>query len=624
MSSIKTSNDLSEYRKKLQKKIGKPLIIFGSGTCGAAQGSGSVINTYKEIVEKKGLKDNYTIRVAGCLGFCEIEPIVVVRLKEDSPGILYQKVKPEDVEEIITETLGKGKVIERLFYTDQKTGKKIKFENEIPFYTKQKRTLLSNNVEINPKEINDYIRNDGYTALEKALLKMKPEAIIDTVKKAGIRGRGGAGFPTGNKWEFCRNTKGNEKYIICNADEGDPGAYMDRNVLESNPHSVIEGMIIGAYAIGANQGYIYVRSEYPLAIKNLTTAIKQAKEMGLIGKNILGSGFDFNLDIYQGAGAFVCGEETALIASIEGIQGEPRQRPPFPAQQGLWGKPTNINNVETWANISHIINNGSEWYSKIGTKESKGTKIFSLVGKIKNTGLVEVPFGTKLKEVIFDIGGGIPDEKEFKAIQTGGPSGGCIPADHLDTPIDYSELTKLGSIMGSGGLIVMDEETCMVDVARYFINFTLDESCGKCTSCREGNARMLEILEDICSGKGKLEDLELLEELSEYVKETSLCGLGQTAPNPVLTTLRYFKQEYLDHIQNHKCDAKVCKSLISYEINPENCTGCGLCAMKCPVKAITGEKKKPHFIDPDICTKCGTCLSHCKFKAVTVQTGGGA
>jgi NADH-quinone oxidoreductase subunit F len=623
MPKVKTPKDLSDIRKNLQKKTGKPWIIFGSGTCGEAQGSGKVIKQYQELIEKKSLKNKYNMRVAGCLGFCEIEPIVVVRLKEDQPGILYQKVKPEDVEEIVTETLGKGKVVDRLLYVDPKTGKKIKHEDEIPFYKKQKRPLLSGNVEISPNEINDYIRIDGYIGLEKALFKMKPEEIIEDVKKAGIRGRGGAGFSTGMKWQFCRNEKGDQKYIICNADEGDPGAYMDRNVLESNPHSVIEGMIIGAYAIGANNGIVYVRSEYPLAIKNLTKALNQAKELGLIGKNILGSGFDFNLEIYQGAGAFVCGEETALIASIEGIQGEPRQRPPFPAQQGLWDKPTNINNVETWANIRHIINKGPEWYSKIGTKESKGTKIFSLVGKIKNVGLVEVPFGTKLKELIYDIGGGIPDDKAFKAIQTGGPSGGCIPAEHLDTPIDYSELTKLGSIMGSGGLIVMDEETCMVDVARYFINFTLDESCGKCTSCREGNARMLEILENICGGKGKEEDLKMLEELSHYVKETSLCGLGKTAPNPVLTTLRYFKDEYIEHIKKHECRAKVCKALISYEINPENCTGCGLCAMKCPVKAIAGEKKKPHFIDPDICTKCGTCSSLCKFKAIDVKTGGG-
>ncbi len=621
MKKFTSSTELNDYRGKLKNSLKNPLIIIGNGTCGEAQGSKNVVNEFKSLIKKNKLNEKVDLRLTGCLGFCDIEPIVIIRKKE-FPGVLYQKVKEIDVDEILQETVLKGKTVQRLLYKDPSTGKAVTFENEIPYYKKQKRILLDNNVEVNPQKISDYISIGGYSALQKTLTTMKPGQVVETIKKSGLKGRGGAGFPTGVKWEFCKNAKGDQKYIICNADEGDPGAYMDRGVLEGNPHSVIEGMLIGGYAIGSNKGYIYVRSEYPLAIQNLEIAIKQAKELSLIGKNILGSNFDFDLEIYQGAGAFVCGEETALIASIEGREGIPIQRPPFPVQKGLWGNPTNINNVETWANVSHIINKGEKWYSKIGTEESNGTKIFSLVGKINNVGLVEVPFGTPLREVIYDIGGGIPNNRKFKAVQSGGPSGGCIPSKYLDVPIDYSELTKLGSIMGSGGLIVMDEDTCMVDVARYFISFTLGESCGKCTSCREGNGRMLELLEDICEGKGEVDYLQMLDELCKYIKETSLCGLGKTAPNPVLTTLKYFKDEYIAHIENKECPAKVCKSLIFYEINPKECTGCGLCAKKCPVSAIIGEKKKPHVLDQDICTKCGTCYEICRFKAIQVKTGG--
>ncbi|MCG2677311.1 NADH-quinone oxidoreductase subunit NuoF, partial [bacterium] len=499
------------------------------------------------------------------------------------------------------------------------TGKKIICEDDIPFYKKQERLIFGNNGMIDPTKISYYIALDGYTALAKVLYKMNPQQVIDEIKRSGLRGRGGAGFPTGVKWALCRRQKEKPKYIICNADEGDPGAFMDRSLLEGNPHSVLEGMIIGAYAIGAEEGYIYVRNEYPLAIKHLQIALKQAQEWGLLGKNILGTNFSFRIKINRGAGAFVCGEESALIASIEGRIGEPQPRPPFPAESGLWEKPTNINNVKTWANVPLIINRGAKWYSKIGTKTSKGTMIFSLVGKINNTGLVEVPMGISLRKMVYEIGGGIPNGKRFKAIQTGGPSGGCIPARLIDLPVDYEKLTEAGSMMGSGGMVVMDEDTCMVNVAKYFLSFTRDESCGKCTPCREGIKRMYEILDDITKGKGKESDLKLLKELAEIVKDSSLCGLGQTAPNPVLTTLKYFRGEYLTHIKDKRCPAGVCQDLIQYSVIEENCIGCQVCNKVCPTKAISGKKKEPQKIDQKKCIKCGACYDACKFEAIGVE-----
>ena len=553
MEALKDPAALETLRGSLHQPA-RPLIIVGGGTCGEAQGSLAVHAAFKE-----NLGEGIALRYTGCLGFCQIEPIVVVRLN-DGPGIFYRGVRAEDVAEIIARTVGKGETVERLLYTDPTTGETTTHEDQLPFYNSQRRVLLESNLRLDPKLITDYIAIGGYSALPKAL-SMRPQEVIDEVKSAGLKGRGGAGFPTGLKWELCHKAPGDQKYVICNADEGDPGAYMDRGLLEGNPHSVVEGMIIGAYAIGASRGFIYVRAEYPLAAQTLDIALDQARELGLLGQDILGSGFDFDLQIYKGAGAFVCGEETALIASIEGREGEPQQRPPYPVESGLWGCPTNINNVETWANINHIVNNGAAWYASIGTDQSKGTKIFSLVGKIRNTGLVEVPIGTLMRNVVYDIGGGIPKRKKFKAVQTGGPSGGCIPNTHLDTPIDYESLAQLGSIMGSGGLIVMDEDTCMVDIARYFVNFTSDESCGKCTSCREGSDRMLEILTGFTHGRGKIEDLDLLEELCEAVSAASMCGLGQTLPNPVLSTLRYFREEFEDHILHLKCKASVCTHL---------------------------------------------------------------
>ncbi len=612
--------DLEAYRKTIvdEKDPNRSIITICGGTGCIASKCGELIDAFKAELANQGLEDSVSLRITGCHGFCEKGPLVVIYPER----IFYPLAKAKDVPRMVTETVIGKKPIEELLYVDPGTGEKIIYEYDVPFYKKQNRIVFANNVEIDPRNIDDYIGLGGYSALAKALT-MTPEAVIEEVTRSGIKGRGGAGFPTGIKWGFARKAAGEQKYLICNADEGDPGAYMDRSVLEGNPHSVIEGMIIGAFAIGASEGLAYVRSEYPLAVDNLDIAIDQARESGLLGDNILGSGFNFQLKIYRGAGAFVCGEETALIASIEGKPGEPRQRPPFPAESGLWGCPTNINNVETWANIPHIIAKGADWYASIGTEDSKGSKIFSLVGKINNVGLVEVPIGTPLRTVIFDIGGGIPNGRKFKAVQTGGPSGGCIPEQHLDVPIDYKDLTALGSIMGSGGIIVMDEDTCMVDVAKYFIGFTLDESCGKCTSCREGNARMLEILEDITEGRGTMESLELLDELSTYIKDISLCGLGKTAPNPVLTTLRYFRDEYEAHIKDHACPARVCTELIWFEIDPETCTGCTLCARKCPVDAINGEKKMTHVVDQDICTRCGTCYQVCRFNAVQVLTGGG-
>jgi NADH-quinone oxidoreductase subunit F len=561
MKRIENQNDLEKLRERLiqVRETKKPTIVISSGTCGQARGSAKVVKAFEDGIKKLNLEDKVNLRVTGCHGFCEIEPVVLI----NPQAIVYQKVKPEDAESILSQTIVDKKIIEKLLYVDPQTGERITHQADIPFYKKQQPLVMGNNIQIDPTKIEDYLAVGGYKAIGKALTKLTPEKVIDEVKRAGLRGRGGAGFPTGFKWDFCRKAKGEVKYIICNADEGDPGAYMDRSLLEGNPHSVLEGMIIGAYAIGANQGFIYVRNEYPLAVKNTEIAIQQARGYGLLGKNILGSGFDFDIKINRGAGAFVCGEETALMASIMGRLGEPWQRPPFPVQKGLWGKPTNINNVETWANVPLIISRGADWYSSIGTKTSKGTKIFSLVGKINNTGLVEVPMGISLSEIIEEIGGGIPRGRKFKAVQTGGPSGGCMPQKLLDLPIDYEGLTQAGSIMGSGGMIVMDDHTCMVDVAKYFLNFLQDESCGKCFTCRKGIQRLLEIVSDISEGRGKEGDIELLEELAHVVQDTTLCGLGQTAPNPLLSTIRYFRDEYEAHIRYKRCPAAVCSKIIS-------------------------------------------------------------
>ena len=587
-------------------------LMLCAGTGCVSNNSFKIKEVLEKGIKKHSLQDEILVVMTGCNGFCAVGPVMTVKPE----GIFYQNLTEKSIPYLVEEHFLKGRPVQKLMYFPPREKEVIPKMMDISFFAHQTLIALKNRGLIDPEKIDEYIARDGYRALAKVLTSMTPEGVIKEIKNSGLRGRGGAGFPTGLKWEFCRKGPGDIKYIICNADEGDPGAFMDRSIIESDPHLVLEGMIIGAYGIGANQGYIYIRNEYPLAMKRLEIAITQAREYGLLGENILERGFNFDVKIQKGAGAFVCGEETSLIASIEGKPPEPRQRPPFPAQSGVWGKPTNINNVETWATVPTIILRGSEWFSAIGTEKSKGTKVFSLVGKINNTGLVEVPMGIALKKIIYDIGGGIPDGKKFKAVQTGGPSGGCIPADLIDLPVDYEQLTQAGSIMGSGGMIVMDEDTCVVDIARYFIKFTNDESCGKCSSCREGSEVLLEILNKICNGEGKEEDLTFLEELGRAIKDASLCGLGQTLPNPVLSTLRYFRNEYEAHIKEKRCPAGVCKALIQYFVDEEKCTGCLLCAKKCPQKAITGQRKEPQSIDQDKCTKCGLCYESCKFNAI--------
>ena len=587
-------------------------VLVCGGTGCTSSNSEKIKKEFGELLDKNKLDKEVKIVTTGCFGLCAEGPIVVVYPE----GAMYTMVRVEDVKEIVEEHLVKGRIVKRLLAGDKESGDTTKSLDNVGFFKRQLRIALRNCGVINPENIDEYIAYDGYKALSKVLTEMTPEQVIDTVKKAGLRGRGGAGFPTGLKWEFASKSKDDQKYVCCNADEGDPGAFMDRSVLEGDPHSVIEAMTIAGYAIGSNQGYIYVRAEYPIAVKRLNIAIEQAKAYGLLGKNIFGTDFSFDLELRLGAGAFVCGEETALMTSIEGKRGEPRPRPPFPAVKGLWQRPTILNNVETYANIPVIFNRGPEWFAGIGTEKSKGTKVFAVGGKINNTGLVEIPMGTTLKEVIYDIGGGIPNGKKFKAAQTGGPSGGCIPASRIDVKIDYDTLVELGSMMGSGGLIVMDEDTCMVDIARFFLDFTVDESCGKCPPCRIGTKRMLEILERITGGKGEPGDIEKLEVLAKNIKASALCGLGQTAPNPVLSTLRYFRDEYEAHVRDKKCPAGVCKSMMRYVIHADACKSCGICARNCPVNCISGEKKVPYVIDQEKCIKCGTCMEKCPFKAI--------
>ena len=589
--------------------VQKHILVCGGTAC-VASNSVKLQEAFQKALEDNGLSAAVKLIQTGCHGFCENGPIVTIYPE----NTFYVHVKAGDAKDIVEQHIMKGEVVELLLYMDPVTETRVETNDEVPFYKKQVRRVLARCGLVDPENINEYIAMDGYQGLAKALT-MEPQAVIDEVVASGLRGRGGAGFPTGKKWQFCRNAPGDKKYIICNADEGDPGAFMDRSVLEGDPHSVLEGMCIGGYAIGADEAYIYCRAEYPLAIHRLEVAIKQAEEIGLLGNNILGSGFNFKIHIKKGAGAFVCGEETALIASIEGRRGTPSPRPPFPANSGLWGKPTNNNNVETWANVASIIRNGASWFNSIGTKTSPGTKVFALTGKINNTGLAEVPMGITMREIIFEIGGGIPHGKAFKAVQIGGPSGGCLPEAMLDTPVDFDSLSGIGAMMGSGGLVVMDETTCMVDVAKFFVTFTQAESCGKCAPCREGTKRMLEILVRITKGQGTRRDFDLLQDLANNIKLSALCGLGQTAPNPVLSTIHYFGDEYKAHIENKECPAGVCADLLHYVISDE-CKGCGLCARNCPVHAISGQPKEKHVIDPQRCIKCGVCMSKCPFKAV--------
>ena len=604
-----------QFKDDLKMNYGpnKKFVAICAGTGCRAYGSLKV----KEALEAELKKQNMNVDViaTGCLGFCEKGPMVVIHPDK----YFYQSVKVADVPEIVSKTVAKGEVISRLLYRHPETKKTMFREEDMPFYKKQLRVVFGSNGMIDPTKIDDYLVINGYQALGKVLSEMTPEGVINEVKKAGLRGRGGGGFHTAVKWEGVRKAAGEPKYVIANGDEGDPGAYMDRSLMEGNPHSIIEGMIIGGYAVGANEGYIYVRNEYPLAVTHLNIAIAAAREAGLLGKNILGTDFSFDIHINKGAGAFVCGESSALFASIEGRAGEPRAKYVHAVEKGLWDKPTVLNNVETWANVPLIINKGADWYSSIGTEGSKGTKIFSLVGKIRNTGLIEVPMGTTLYEIIYDMGGGITNGRKFKAVQTGGPSGGCIPESLLDIPVDFDKLYEVGSMMGSGGMIVMDDKSCMVDVARYFLAFLKEESCGKCVPCREGIRRMSDILEDICAGKGTEGDINLLENMSQAIADGSLCALGGSAPNPVLSTIKYFREEYEAHIKDHRCPAGVCKALITYSIDPEKCTGCGLCVKVCPTQATSGEKKKAHTIDKDKCTRCGACIESCKFEAINVK-----
>jgi NADH:ubiquinone oxidoreductase subunit F (NADH-binding)/(2Fe-2S) ferredoxin/Pyruvate/2-oxoacid:ferredoxin oxidoreductase delta subunit len=621
MQRLGTRQELEEYRKGLAEKRAakRPCVSICAGAGCLASGAGEVIAAFKAELAAQGLQAEVDTRGTGCPGFCERGPVVVLHPQ----GICYLRVKPEDVPEIVRRTVREGQLVERLLYKDPETGARAVRECDIPFYQHQERTLLSSNIRIDSRSIDDYLAIGGYSGLAKALFDMSPEDVLEEVKKSNIRGRGGAGFPTGRKWEGSRNAPDNPKYVIVNADEGDPGAFMDRALLEGNPHSILEGLIIGGYTIGANEGYIYVRQEYPLAVRNVIHAIEQAGEYGLLGRDILGSGFDFVVKVHRGAGAFVCGESTALMTALEGRVGEPRPKYVRSNVKGLWGKPSVLNNVETWANVPLIVNRGADWFREIGTEGSKGTKIFSLVGKIENTGLVEVPMGIPLRDIIYKIGGGIPGGKKFKAVQTGGPSGGCLPESLLDLPVGFDELTEAGSMMGSGGMIVMDEDNCMVDVARYFINFLTEESCGKCVPCREGLRQMHRILTNICEGRGKRGDIETLEELSEVAVEASLCALGKSAPNPFLSTLRYFRDEYEAHIEQKKCPALSCKGLISYYIEPSLCAGCMICMRKCPSHGIEGGKRQIHVIDQDKCDRCGVCLEVCpdRFAAVRKISG---
>ena len=589
-------------------------VLVCGGTGCSSSGSATLIERFNEKIAENGLEKEVKVIRTGCFGLCEAGPVVIVY----PDGTFYSRVKPENVDEIVTEHLLKGRKVEHLVYTDHATHEQDanKALEDITFYKHQKRIALRNCGVIDPENIDEYLAMDGYKALEKALTKMTREEVIDEILKSGLRGRGGGGFPTGLKWKFTYNSVSDQKYVACNADEGDPGAFMDRSILEGDPHAIIEAMAIAGYAIGASEGYIYVRAEYPIAVKRLTVAIEQARDYGLLGDNIFGTDFSFNLFIRLGAGAFVCGEETALMHSIEGKRGEPTTRPPFPAVKGLFAKPTMLNNVETYANVAQIILHGADWYNSMGTEKSKGTKVFALGGKINNTGLVEVPMGTTLRTIIYDIGGGCPNGKKFKAVQTGGPSGGCLPESLLDTPVDYDNLIAAGSMMGSGGMIVMDDDNCMVDIARFYLDFIVDESCGKCTPCRVGTKRMLEILNRIVNGKGKEGDIEKLEELAKTIKSTALCGLGQTAPNPVLSTLHFFRDEYEAHIKEKRCPAHHCKALLQYVIT-DKCRGCTACARVCPAQAISGEVKKQHVIDPDKCLKCGACMEKCRFGAIT-------
>jgi NADH-quinone oxidoreductase subunit F len=621
MERLRSPSDLEKLRKSIlaKKDPKKPAIAVCVSTGCEALGVKAVLKAFKEEFKKQGLEGKIELKETGCLGFCEKGPRIVVYPEE----IYYFRVKATDVPDIVSKTVINKEIIERLLYIDPVTGKAARDLSEIPFYKYQKRLLLDNNAKVEPKKIEDYIALGGYTALAKALYQMTPEQVLDEVKKSNLRGRGGGGFPTGRKWESTRNVPEEPKYVIVNCDEGDPGAFMNRALMEGNPHSILEGLIIGAYTIGSHEGFIYVRQEYPLAVENMQMALEQAEKYGLLGKDILGSGFDFKVKIHKGAGAFVSGESSALMTAIEGKVGEPRPKYVHTSEKGVWDKPSTLNNVETWANIPLIINKGAEWFASIGTKGSTGTKIFALAGKVNNTGLVEVPMGITLRDIIFKIGGGIRDGKKFKGVQTGGPSGGVIPEQHLDSPVDFEELAKLGSIMGSGGLIVMDEDTCMVDVARYFVNFLCDESCGKCVPCREGLKQARKILDDIVAGKGKEGDIEKLQEIAEATSAASLCALGQTAANPMLTTIRYFQDEYEAHVKEKRCPALVCKKLISYYIDPAKCAACTLCYRNCPVDAVEGERGKIHVIDQAKCVKCGTCFEVCPpaFRAVQKLSG---